>query len=274
MTRFGKTRRRFLAAVGATGAVGIAGCLGVLDDDEDIQDSDGDGVIDSKDYAPRDPAVQRKAQLSNCDCTSTPGGSTPAETETARPQQTPAATPQRDAFVDRFERAGITDLEATMGPLEYWSITNGIDGRSLRAQGGGSKGSGGRVRYDPATYSWSGDRRISVRFQSDTSFSKRHAQLFFYDDDVWWQVAAALPLDYLRFRHEERGEIKKIQTPMDSSEPHTLSAAIRGRSISVGFDGAAGFTYTHSEPIGGGTVGFGIGYERATWYDNLRVEPL
>jgi hypothetical protein len=130
------------------------------------------------------------------------------------------------------------------------------------------------VRYDPDRYSWSGDRRISVRFRSDTDFSKRHAQLYFYDDDVWWQVAAALPLDYLRFRHEERGEIKKIETPMDSAEPHTLSAAIRGRRISVGFDGAAGFTYTHSEPIGAGTVGFGIGFERATWYDDLRVQPL
>jgi PGF-CTERM protein len=40
--------------------------------DNGVQDTDGDGVIDSEDYAPRDPEVQEKSDLQN-----TSGGSTP-----------------------------------------------------------------------------------------------------------------------------------------------------------------------------------------------------
>jgi hypothetical protein len=41
-----------------------AGCTDVLGNSgNDIQDSDGDGVIDSEDYAPRDPDVQEKSDV-------------------------------------------------------------------------------------------------------------------------------------------------------------------------------------------------------------------
>ena len=50
-------RRRLLGAVGVS--LSVAGCLGL---GESVEDS-GDGVIDSQDYAPKDPAVQAKADV-------------------------------------------------------------------------------------------------------------------------------------------------------------------------------------------------------------------
>ncbi len=35
------------------------------DDENNIQDTDGDGVIDSEDYVPRDPEIQREEQVEN-----------------------------------------------------------------------------------------------------------------------------------------------------------------------------------------------------------------
>lgn len=70
------TRRKVLRLCGVSIAGGLAGCSGVFDGDgsDDIQDTDGDGVIDSEDYAPRDPEVQQKEDLINrngseqCEC--------------------------------------------------------------------------------------------------------------------------------------------------------------------------------------------------------------
>jgi|GEM_PF-2151430 hypothetical protein len=39
-------------------SVSLAAVAGCSSDDDEVQDSDGDGVIDSQDYAPQDPAVQ------------------------------------------------------------------------------------------------------------------------------------------------------------------------------------------------------------------------
>ena len=75
-------RRHFLTV----GAVLVSGCSGLAgDNSDDIQDSDGDGVIDSEDYAPNDPDVQEKSDLQ--------GRSTATQSPTPTPQPTPTATP-------------------------------------------------------------------------------------------------------------------------------------------------------------------------------------
>lgn len=81
-------------------------------------------------------------------------------------------------------------------------------------------------------------------------------------------------MNYLRLRHEDRGEVEGAEVPMDSTEIHELGAVVRGDTIAVEFDGQTHIEHVHSDEIGGGSVGFGIGFERATWYDNLRVELL
>lgn len=98
---------------------GIAGCSSTLGGSEsDIQDTDGDGVIDSEDYAPRDPDVQREEQVK---------GDTPTETETETSTETVAPTPSPQ-FQDGFEDGSFDNdwsiiwLTANTNPLNDWSV--------------------------------------------------------------------------------------------------------------------------------------------------------
>lgn len=83
-------RRSILKTVGI-GLVPLCGCT--VDNSEEIQDSDGDGVIDSEDYAPRDPEVQEKSDLLT-DSENTP---TPEPTPTAEPTPADPDTPTATA---------------------------------------------------------------------------------------------------------------------------------------------------------------------------------
>lgn len=56
-------RRRFIKSSGSILTAGLAGCTSSITGDDDVKDTDGDGVIDSEDYAPRDPEVQEKEDL-------------------------------------------------------------------------------------------------------------------------------------------------------------------------------------------------------------------
>jgi hypothetical protein len=89
-------RRRLLQVAGSTLVVG-SGCTG--NDEPEIQDSDGDVVIDSKDYAPNDPAVQEKSDLlttATATATTTP---TPTATPTATPTEMPTSNPDEGQLV-------------------------------------------------------------------------------------------------------------------------------------------------------------------------------
>jgi hypothetical protein len=80
------SRRKLLLA--GLGTTLLAGCIGGSDS-EPIRDSDGDGMIDSKDYAPNDPSVQLKSDVTSG--TPTPR---PTPTNTVEPTSTPTATPE------------------------------------------------------------------------------------------------------------------------------------------------------------------------------------
>jgi hypothetical protein len=83
-------RRHFLGAIGAGSIFGLSGCLG----GSDIKDSDGDGVIDSQDYAPRDASVQESADMRGT-ARVTPVATEARETPevTTTPTSTPTPTP-------------------------------------------------------------------------------------------------------------------------------------------------------------------------------------
>lgn len=82
-----KVRRRQLLLASAGILAGTAGCTSDDGSEENsIKDSDGDGVIDSEDYAPRDPDVQSSGDLD-----STPTA-TAEPTETTTPPTTDAPT--------------------------------------------------------------------------------------------------------------------------------------------------------------------------------------
>lgn len=124
------SRRAFLLSslTAATGC--LAGCA-----DDSPQDSDGDGVIDSEDYAPNDPDVQEKSDLqSNTEQpTATPTPTpTPTTTTTAPPvlvTDTPTQTERTvssrtlaanyDPLVGQtsyFETYGLTESTVTINP--------------------------------------------------------------------------------------------------------------------------------------------------------------
>lgn len=102
-------RRRFLAATATTTAV--AGCLG--DGGNEVQDSDGDGVIDSEDYAPDDPDVQKKDDISG-DATRTVAPTT-TERPTAETGTTTRTTTDRSTRTQTASPADANTLPVTDG---------------------------------------------------------------------------------------------------------------------------------------------------------------
>lgn len=73
MGRSKSTRRQLLWAVGLPLVGGITGCSELREFRNDTRDTDGDGVIDSEDYAPRDPEVQEKSDLVGTDSPTSSG---------------------------------------------------------------------------------------------------------------------------------------------------------------------------------------------------------
>lgn len=119
-------RRRFLGAAATTVPL-LGGCV-QSDDKQDIQDSDGDGVIDSEDYAPQDPDVQEKSDLVTdtvrMTATDTPTDAptdTPTRTPTDTPTRTPTGTPTRTAT----EASDVNSIRVTDS---YWQ-----DGTRIQA---------------------------------------------------------------------------------------------------------------------------------------------
>lgn len=105
------SRRAVLGATAGT-AVGLSGCLRLTGDSDNsattdsetptpsIQDSDGDGVIDSEDYAPNDPDVQDKEDVVTEDTETTE-----ATTETTTANTTTAS----GRAVEGFESGAYDD---------------------------------------------------------------------------------------------------------------------------------------------------------------------
>ena len=105
-------RRRLLRASTTAGAVFIAGCTG-SSEDEDIQDSDGDGVIDSEDYAPNDPTVQVKSDLEGA---STGVNQTDTDTEGVGPDTEGSDSESEDSDTDTEDSGSDTDTDEEETP--------------------------------------------------------------------------------------------------------------------------------------------------------------
>jgi hypothetical protein len=88
----------------STGLVSITGCAEEGESEGDMQDSDGDGVIDSEDYAPHDPEVQEKSDIQ------AQSSETPTDTPSPTSSETP--TSSEDTEQEAFEnyRAGYRDV--------------------------------------------------------------------------------------------------------------------------------------------------------------------
>lgn len=103
-------RRQYLGLLAASGALAVSGCSG-----SEVRDTDGDGMIDSEDYAPKDPDVQEKADVGSGG--STPESTTPVKTATPTPTETTTPTPTETATPTPTETATATPTAtATVTP--------------------------------------------------------------------------------------------------------------------------------------------------------------
>lgn len=116
------SRRQVVTSISAISFSGITGCL-AEDDTSDIQDADGDGVIDSKDYAPNDPDVQKESDI------------TKSTGETPIPSPTPTATPTSSESNDRDGDGVLDYLDDYPDSAHYSERINSDSGREFITPG-------------------------------------------------------------------------------------------------------------------------------------------
>jgi hypothetical protein len=110
-------RRALLRAGIGVGVAGLSGCLRLSGGNPTVtetqtapgtttettpRDSDGDGVPDDEDYAPRDPDVQEESDLEETDSPTDSPTDTESPTDSPTPTESPTQTPFPD-FEDSFE---------------------------------------------------------------------------------------------------------------------------------------------------------------------------
>jgi len=205
------TRRRFLRVSGIVGTVGLAGCS-QLQGGSDIQDTDGDGVIDSEDYAPRDASVQDAEDVEEVGSTEQDVGDEDQSTE--RPTEDPSNdTPtERDentmSIYDDFENGNLRNPRwravgggpGGLAPANEIGIVN--EGHasqySLRLDQGGSISNFGAETILNKTIS---PTRISFWIEPTSAdrFTKNQFR-FIYDDNVGIRFNNHIENDGLYFR--------------------------------------------------------------------------
>lgn len=124
-------QRRWVLKIVGTGLLGgIAGCSG--NGSDDIEDSDGDGVVDSEDYAPNDPDVQEKSDLTDGSPTPTPTveptpSPEPTGTLTSSPESAPSCkSASYEELEDSLEIVDVRmDLDCLAGnvQVERYTVT-------------------------------------------------------------------------------------------------------------------------------------------------------
>lgn len=116
------TRRRLLSGMSVTGMITIAGCSDGDGSQDDIKDSDGDGVIDSEDYAPQDPEVQERSDIQSAE--------TETETESYDPDDyygLPKCDGSRPIqLIDVQDSGGLIQNVSTDDLLVFVSVDDGL----------------------------------------------------------------------------------------------------------------------------------------------------
>ncbi len=93
---------------------------------EPLVDTDGDGMVDSKDYAPWDPNVQRKSDVSDVSSADPPAESPPAESP---PAESPPATPPET--LPHLEIANLVSALTSINDVTNNKLTSSKAGDSI-----------------------------------------------------------------------------------------------------------------------------------------------
>lgn len=103
-----KSRRTFVRTIGTSSVILLAGCSS----DEEVEDSDGDGVIDSEDYAPYDPDIQSEDDVSQSTDSQNRQGS-PDTQDTQDSQIEQETSPEPEVIATEFPEPQAVSLDQT-----------------------------------------------------------------------------------------------------------------------------------------------------------------
>ena len=113
-------RRAFLRLTAIVSTTGVAGCSQITGGD--VEDTDGDGVIDSEDYAPRDPAVQDASDVELAESEQTDNDDDSAE------QTESGEQPSDGMMVDWSARRQVTiESQTEENPDAYPVVLTGVN---------------------------------------------------------------------------------------------------------------------------------------------------
>lgn len=279
------TRRQLLRFCGVTGMVGFTGCLGGIKTGSDsvtetpgIEDTDGDGVIDSEDYAPRDPEVQREEQLKQ-------DRSTPTETST----DTPTERQSPVIFEDRFETGSLEAWEDILlnDPRNQnrsnWRVTsNSITGSySAYSETNGDKNL--LISKNPIIES---DDPFQITFQWRTSSSDSRGIFLLITDgniiDDGKNISSSISVQ-LRFQADGSSFIRVNGDRQDDisvakvGKNHRTKLVIDQRTVTVEF---ADSSASVSKPLMSGEKHLGFnssgyyGSPSDIWIDNIKIRKV
>lgn len=214
----------------------LGGCVGLLEDDSDVQDTDGDGVIDSQDYAPRDPDVQAKSDV-NPGETATPGRTTTSETATAEPTE--------PAFVDRFESGTLDAWEEVVVPDPRnenevnWDVTQEAIAGSYSAHCR-TVGDSNKLRTREPVLDLDRPTRISLTWRTTAANSRGIACRVSngLDGDEFDAVfRARIGLDVDENPRAQLGGDEQFFDSLEYGTPHEMVVEIRDGTATVYHDG-------------------------------------
>lgn len=256
------TRRRFLRMSGLAATVGFTGCLRTLSGGSNtatpaIKDSDGDGVIDSEDYAPRDPEIQRKEQLQRGSTPTEQGPPTETETvseptetvekpsETSTKTRTPSGNYQ---FYDGFEQGSLNKWRTIT--LEDPNNQNGSEWQVTRDSINGSysaysetNGDKNHIRTENAVINADQPFELSFNWRTSSTdsrgvrFMTTSGDIINNGENLETKINGQIrwPISGREFI-EINGERKNISA-QKVGQPHTVELVVDRNTIEVQFRG-------------------------------------
>lgn len=297
-----RSRRRFLQSSGLAAVVGSSGCLRLISGDDGtatgtrLRDSDGDGVIDSEDYAPRDPDVQREEQVKGDETTTESREQEETKEETAEGEdETTDGIVAEDLLISRWplqsdlrDTAGDNDASAERGTPAFGSFDGrravSLDGDvgvmiergenpelSIMARDGGAVSVGAWVYFDEGT----GNR--------DANGSEARHHILRNDDEYNFQALPTQNENTVELSFSTDGYATRKNTDdemwVSTDEWHHFMYVIEpASSLSFYVDGEKRFrddamngsAPTQTAYWSHETIGSWYGTNDPTWYDLMR----
>ena len=96
-----------------------------------LVDTDGDGMVDSKDYAPWDPNVQRKSDVSDEGIVAPPAESPPAESPPAESPPAESSSPSQPTNLPQLELANLVSSLGSITDVTNNKLTSSKVGDSI-----------------------------------------------------------------------------------------------------------------------------------------------